>query len=276
MNIQRYLERQSKKIDDALLSFLPREKNHPKFLSQAMRYAVLSGGKRVRPVLALAACEAVGGKAGDVLAAACALELIHSYSLVHDDLPCMDNDSMRRGKPSCHVKYGEVTALLAGDALLTLAFKILSLSGGKNSHNRLQLQALQWIAEHVGHQGMVGGQQLDMELRQKEMDLPSMEYINTHKTGFLIAISVKTGAYLGGGSPKQVEALYRYGKTIGLLFQVVDDIMDRQGYAQVIGPRDAQQQASRLLSKAKAELRVLGKKGRTLGEMADFIATRKN
>ena len=236
-----------------------------------MRYAVLSGGKRIRPIFTLAACEAVGGRTADALEAACAFELIHSYSLVHDDLPCMDNDAVRRGKPSCHAKFGEVTALLAGDALLTLAFQILSRACGKR-----QLQAIEWTAGAIGHRGMVGGQALDMEFQQKEPDLPTLEYINTHKSGALIAACLRVGAYLGGGSPAQVRSLHRYGQYVGLLFQIVDDIMDEQGYARAIGVRGAREEAASLLAKAKRELLPFGKKGLFLEKVADFVVTRKN
>ncbi len=239
-----------------------------------MRYAVLSGGKRVRPILALEACKAVSGREKYVMPAALALELIHSYSLVHDDLPCMDNDLLRRGKPSCHAKFGEVTALLAGDALLTLAFEVVC--RGMAHAPVSNLTAIQWIAGAVGHQGMVGGQALDIECHGKEMDLPTVEYINTHKSGALIAVSTRVGAYLGGGSPQVVEALHRYGKYVGLLFQVVDDIMDEQGYAQVIGVHEAREEAKRLLEGAKKALLPLKSRGRVLSDLADFVANRKN
>ena len=271
MDIQPYLAKQRKKVNRVLLSFLPKENAPPALLSRAMRYAVLSGGKRIRPIFAMAACEAVGGKESQVTEAACSLELIHNYSLVHDDLPCMDDDAVRRGKPSCHAKFGEVTALLAGDALLTQAFKVLTFSNGPK-----RLQAAHWIAEAVGNQGMVGGQALDMEYKGREMDLPTIEYINTHKSGSLIAISTKVGAYLGGGTPKQVEALHRFGKYVGLLFQVVDDIMDKQGYARVIGSHEAQEEAGLLLSKAKSELSSFGRKARVLEQIAEFVVSRKD
>ncbi len=243
-----------------------------------MRYAVFSGGKRVRPILALAACEAVGGKEKDVMAAACALELIHNYSLVHDDLPCMDDDDTRRGRPTCHKKFGEMTAVLAGDALLTLAFQILNSTNGagslKDSHRKFAVARL--IAEAVGSRGMVGGQVVDMEYQKKELDLPTIEYINTHKSGALIAVSLRAGALLGGGTARQVEALYRYGKSLGLLFQIVDDILDREGYAEVIGLHEAGKEAERLLDKAKKELAVFGFRGRNLGKIAGFVFTRKH
>lgn len=278
MSIQAYLKKQSRKIDEALDTFLPKKRELPSSLHEAMRYAVFSGGKRVRPILALAACEAIGGKEKDAMAAACALELIHNYSLVHDDLPCMDDDDTRRGRPTCHKKFGEMTAVLAGDALLTLAFQILNSTNGsgslKDGHRKFAVARL--IAEAVGSRGMVGGQAVDMEYQKKELDLPTIEYINTHKSGALIAVSLRAGALLGGGTPRQVEALYRYGKSMGLLFQIVDDILDREGYAEVIGLHEAGKEAERLLEKAKKELAVFGFRGRVLGEIAGFVFTRKH
>ena len=271
MDLRSYLKKRSAQIEKALEARLPKENDHPAALSRAMRYAVLSGGKRIRPIFTLAACEAVGGKDSDALDTACAFEMIHSYSLAHDDLPCMDNDAMRRGQPSCHAKFGEATALLAGDALLTLAFKIMSQARGKR-----QLQAIQWAAEAVGSRGMVGGQALDLEFQEKEADIAILEYINTHKSGALIAACTHVGAYLGGGTPRQVESLHRYGKYVGLLFQIVDDIMDKQGYVRAIGVRGAREEVSSLLAKAKRELVPFGKKGLFLEAIADYVMTREN
>ncbi len=269
MDHEKYFLKKSAKVEAALARFLPRANEHPASLSQAMRYAILSGGKRIRPILTLASCEAVGGKEEQAMAAACALELVHGYSLVHDDLPCMDNDLMRRGKPSCHAKFGEVTALLAGDALLTKAFEVLA-------RDKVKGEAIQWIAEAIGHQGMVGGQALDIEFQNKEMDLPTLEFVNTHKTGALIAVSTRVGAFLGGGSPAEVKALHQYGKTVGLLFQLTDDIMDGQGYAKAIGSHDAREEAARLLKKAKQALTPFKAKSHILSAIADFVANRKN
>ena len=276
MDIETSIKKRLSRIDKTLLAVLPKENESPRALVQAMRYAVLSGGKRIRPIFTLGACEAVGGKESDVIEAACALELIHSYSLVHDDLPCMDNDILRRGKPSCHAKFGEVTALLAGDALLTRAFKVLSRRRKNSLHNQKRLQVIEWVADAIGNEGMVGGQALDMEFQDKDPDLPTLEYINTHKSGALIAVAARAGAYLGGRTPRQVEPLHRYGKYVGLLFQIVDDIMDKQGYVRVIGIREAQQEAASLLTKAKRELLSFGKKGLFLEAVADFVMTRKN
>ena len=244
----------------------------PKILHEAMRYAVLLGGKRIRPILTLAACEAVGGKEKEAIAAACAIELIHSYSLIHDDLPCMDDDDTRRGMPSCHKKFGETTALLAGDALLTLAFRILADSSSKNHKN--QIQVARWIADAAGSLGMIGGQVVDCQAQGSEIDIPTIDYINTHKTGSLIAVACRTGAILGGGSKKQVEFLYGYGKCVGLLFQIVDDILDSEGYAKLVGIPEARQEAGKLNRRAKETLKIFGKKGEPLERMADFLLQR--
>ncbi len=278
MKIQDYLDSQAKKIEKALEGFLPQENQRPSVLHEAIRYSVFSGGKRIRPVLVLAACEAVGGDEAKAMPAACAIELIHNYSLIHDDLPCMDNDDLRRGQKTCHKKYDEHTALLAGDALLTMAFQILNTNGHfKNSKDlERQFVSASWIAEAAGSRGMVGGQMVDLEYQKKEMDLPTIEYINTHKTGALIAVCLRVGAYLGGGTQSEVEALYRYGKYVGLLFQIVDDIMDREGYAKTIGVSAAQKQAENTLFKAKKELKRFGKKAHVLDQIAEFVLTRKH
>lgn len=277
MDIQSYLKKQSAKIEKALQTCLPGKEEHPATLHEAMRYVVLSGGKRVRPILALAACKVVGGEEKKAMPTACALELIHNYSLVHDDLPCMDNDDLRRGKLACHKKFGEDTAVLVGDALLTLAFRILNGANGAHTAKDLkkQLEVASMIADAIGTHGMVGGQAVDMEFQKKELDLPTMEYINTHKSGALIAVSLKVGAVLGSGKKNQIESLYLYGKYLGLLFQIVDDILDQEGYAKVIGVPEARHEAERFHLKAKRELLSFGQKAEPLSRLADFVLTRK-
>ncbi len=277
MAIEIYFKKQAIKIDNALLGYLPKPGTHARKLHEAMLYAVMSGGKRVRPVLTLAACEAVGGDVRRVLPAACALELIHCYSLIHDDLPCMDDDALRRGKPTCHVKFGEDTAVLAGDALLTLAFRILSepvKNTPKDFSNR-QLETIRFIAEAVGSAGMVGGQAVDIEYQDKKTNLAIMEYINIHKSGALIAASARVGVYLGGGNADQVRSIFRYGQALGLLFQIVDDILDEEGYAELLGLTQAREEAAGIHRRAKNELKLLGKKGVILSEIADFVLERK-
>ena len=265
--LERYLKTQSQKIDAALLKYLPSKKAPASRLREAMHYAVLQGGKRIRPILLLEAARAVGGSEKSVMPAACAVEFVHSYSLVHDDLPCMDNDAERRGKPSCHIKFDEVTALLAGDALLTLAFEVLG-----HTH----LEAIRVLASASGARGMVGGQALDMQYQNKALDLPTLEYINTHKSGNLIAASLKIGSILGGGTQKQTESLNRFGRCAGLLFQIVDDILDGEGYAKILGFSEAKQKASDLAQKAKKELSSFGKRAKNLHEITDFVLERKH
>ena len=276
MNIQAYFNRQIRKIDRALSSCLPRGAQCPPALGQAMRYAVLAGGKRIRPILTLEACRAVGGKEKDALSAACAIEFIHSYSLVHDDLPCMDNDSFRRGKPTVHKKFGQSTALLAGDALLTLAFGVLNPSNGAVHPPELKrrLEAARLLAEAAGTAGMAGGQALDLEFQSKTPSLIALESINRRKTGALIAASTRIGALLGGGDESQIRALFRYGQQLGLLFQIVDDILDSEGYAKAMGPVRARREAERVLQQTKKTLQPFGEKARILALIADFVYTR--
>ncbi len=257
---------------------MPKASGHSKALSEALRYSVLGGGKRIRPILVLASCEAAGGDPKKAMSAACAIELIHSYSLVHDDLPCMDNDDERRGKPSCHKKFGEATALLAGDALLTLAFQILAMNASKNSATDAKrcLEASGIIAYSAGISGMVGGQAIDLEFQGKEADLPTLDYIHTHKTGALIAASTRVGAHLAGASPQKIEALFQYGKSLGLLFQIIDDLLDGDGYAKIVGTSETRENAQVHLKNAKKHLKIFGSKANRLLEIADAVYERKN
>ncbi|MBI3252485.1 MAG: polyprenyl synthetase family protein [Candidatus Omnitrophica bacterium] len=276
MTLDSYLKKQTEKINRALEGCLPPARERPAKLHEAMREAVLSGGKRVRPILTLAACEAAGGKEEAALPAACAIELIHNYSLVHDDLPAMDDDDTRRGRAACHVKFGEETAILAGDALLTLAFNVLCRGDSSSRPNAGRiLRTIHLISEAIGTRGMVGGQAVDLEFQKKEMDLPTAEYINTRKSGALIAVSARVGALVAGAAKKEEEALYRYGKFLGLLFQIVDDILDCQGYAKVIGVSESKKEALLLSQRAKKEIKIFGKKGTTLNQLADFVLNRK-
>ena len=270
MNLAAYLEERRALIDQALAELLPSKNDYPSALHHAIHYS-LEGGKRIRPTLALAACEAVGGRVKDALVAACGIELIHAFSLVHDDLPCIDNDEMRRGQPTVHKKFGESIALLTGDALLSLGFEFLS---GDGTSAR-QVQVLRELSHAIGTYGMIGGQVADLELRGKEPDLPSLEYVHTHKTGALIAASLKTGGVLGGGSPKEVEELFKFGEYIGFTFQIVDDIMDGEGYSLIFEPKGARGEAEKLTQKAKAHLAIFGERGKTLEALSDFILNRK-
>ncbi len=236
MDLKNYLKDRRQRIDAALDQSLPAEDSLPERLHQAVRYSVFAGGKRLRPILMLAACEAVGGDTETVLPAACAMEMIHTYSLIHDDLPAMDDDDLRRGRPTCHKVYGEALAILAGDALLTEAF--IQLSGMPTDsfpNEDACRRATHIIARCAGSRGMVGGQVVDMESEGKEINLPTLEYIHTHKTGALILASVQVGALLGGADEASYDALTRYAEASGLAFQVADDILDIIGDQDLLG-----------------------------------------
>jgi geranylgeranyl diphosphate synthase type II len=227
-----YLERNNARIDQALDGFLPPVARAGR-LAEAMRYSVMAGGKRLRPNLCLAAAEAVGGNSGDAMAAACALEMIHTYSLIHDDLPAMDNDRLRRGRPTCHIAFDEATAILAGDALLTLAFEIVAVHSPGPVVRRAEVVRL--LAGAAGPAGMVGGQMLDMLSEGRALDQAELEDLHRLKTGALIEASLACGAVLAGGSGAQLETLRTYGRLVGLAFQVTDDILNVEGDPSVMG-----------------------------------------
>lgn len=268
--ITEYLNKRKKIIDKALDLYLPKTDEYPQIIHKAMRYSMFPGGKRIRPVLLLACCEACGAGIKEALPAACAIEVIHSYSLIHDDLPAMDNDDYRRGKPTSHKKFGEAIAILAGDALLTFGVELLTYGDKPKVH----LDAIKEIFNAVGTYGMVGGQVVDID-RHSETDLPTLTYINSHKTGALIAASCKVGGIIAGASKRKLEALERYGEYIGFTFQVVDDILDKDGFALAFGVSGAKREAVRLIEKAKREIDIFGKKAYVLKGLADYILNRK-
>ncbi|MFH1860187.1 MAG: polyprenyl synthetase family protein [bacterium] len=287
MDIIEYLKTNAELIDNALNKYLPPEDEYPDIIHRAMRYSVFNGGKRVRPILSLAACETVGGKEEDALMAACAIELIHAYSLVHDDLPALDNDDLRRGRPSCHKKYGEAMAILAGDALLTHAFYLISKGKNPEQNNRI----LGDLSYAVSTFGMIGGQVVDILSENKQPDAPVLQYIHTHKTGALICASVKIGCILGGGTEKELAVLTKYGELIGLAFQIKDDILEVEGgkgkiknsdmekskltYLSVYGIRESKYQVSQLIHKAINLLDEFGGSNTPLYKIAEFIGNRE-
>ena len=235
-----YLLKNKDIIDGYLRRFAGTPGEIPNTLYNSMHYSLSAGGKRIRPILSIASCEAVGGNIEDVIPAAIAIEMIHTYSLIHDDLPAMDNDDMRRGKPANHKVFGEATAILAGDGLLTMAFSILSAT--KNNANHLRV--IHEIALAAGPEGMVGGQQLDIENEGKKIDAPELENLHSRKTGALILAAVRTGGISGGATEMQLQALTVYGKKTGLAFQIADDILDVEGDADDVGKsigKDAKQ-----------------------------------
>jgi geranylgeranyl diphosphate synthase, type II len=244
MELKEYLNEHLKRIDAALMGYLPPVDSMPVRLHEAMHYSVFAGGKRIRPVLAIAACEAVDGDVARVLPAACALEMIHTYSLIHDDLPAMDDDDYRRGRLTSHKAFGEATAILAGDALLTDAFALLA---GPGSHRDLsaeiKLRMVHVIARAAGSTGMVGGQAADMAAEGKEIDLAMLQFIHTRKTGALILASVQVGALAGGAADGDFAAITRYGEAAGLAFQIADDILDVLGDKTMLGKETGKDQA---------------------------------
>ncbi len=281
-------------VEAALERWLPLQEAVPPKIHEAMRYSVFAGGKRLRPALALLACEAVGGKPDDALPVAAALEMIHTYSLIHDDLPAMDDDDYRRGRLTCHKVFGEAIAILAGDALLTQAFLILADPSALAIPASRRLQIVAEIAGAAGSQGMVGGQAMDILAEGQAIDRATLLYLHTHKTGALIRASIRAGGLAGGGQGESLEALTRYGERVGLAFQIVDDILDIEGstaemgktagsdarrkkatYPAVVGLEASRQEAARLLQEGKDALAPLGERGWALAALADFVGRRR-
>ena len=236
MDLKSYLNEKREIIEESLKKQFPEPRGPAADVIKAMNYSLFAGGKRLRPILCIAGAEAVGGDEKDVIPVACALELIHTYSLIHDDLPVMDNDDMRRGKPTSHKVFGEAIALLAGDGLLTEAFHLMTETVlTERLDPRTLLNVMGMIATAAGYDGMVGGQVVDIQMEGKEVDPDIVEFIHRRKTGALINASVSAGAILGGGEENQVTAITSYGKNIGLAFQISDDILDIESDSRSLG-----------------------------------------
>ncbi len=287
------------RFERVLNELLPRADVAPQRLHEAMRYAVMDGGKRVRPLLAFAAGELVGADVERVNMVAAAVELIHAYSLVHDDMPCMDNDVLRRGKPTCHVQYDEATALLVGDSLQALAYQLLS-EHRLNDDAERQLEMIKLLGVASGSRGMAGGQAVDLASVGKALTLPELEYMHICKTGALIRASILLGAQCGSGrkgnplDANQIDRLDHFGKVVGLAFQVVDDVLDCEAdtatlgktagkdadsgkptYVSLLGIQGARDMALQLHREALDTLAQFGDAAMRLREMADFIVLRK-
>ena len=272
LNLKDYLEAERKRVDQYLEKALPSAGHYPPEIHEAMRYALLSGGKRLRPILALAASEACGGSKEACLPYAAAIEVIHAYSLVHDDLPAMDDDDFRRGQPTCHKKFGEAIAILAGDALLTLGFELMA-GGGDAQHS---LQIIRDVSRRIGSRGMVGGQAVDVLSRGKEMDQPTTEFVYMHKTGQLITASVRVGGIVAGVPSESLQSLTRYGEYLGFAFQITDDILDHEGTTRTLGLEAAREEARMYVEKAKTEIEFLKSSGEILMGLADSILERRH
>lgn len=235
-DLKGYLAEQKQKVDSALSECLPAPVGLEKRVIEAARYSLFAGGKRLRPILCLAAAEVVGGSPEAVMPAACALEMIHTYSLIHDDLPAMDDDDFRRGQPTNHKVFGDAIAILAGDTLLTEAFGLIA---GAQQNGRIPpgkvLDVIGIVVKASGYRGMIGGQVVDLECETRVVDLATVEYMHIHKTGALISASLEVGAILGGGTRDQVSSLVNYGHHLGLAFQITDDLLDIEGDAHLMG-----------------------------------------
>ncbi len=292
MDLKRYLAAKAAEVDAAMDAFLPKAKERPATIHAAMRYAVFAGGKRLRPVLCLAAAEACGGEVSAALAPACAVELMHTYSLVHDDLPAMDNDDLRRGRPTCHKVYGEGMAVLCGDALLTEAFIVLAKTPVTKRYGSREY--VSELAETGGSRKLIGGQVMDLEGEGKPLTKRQLIRIHEAKTAALLTASLRLGAMTANATPAKLGALTNFGYNLGLAFQVIDDILDvtqttdvlgktagkdqaveKATYPSVIGLPASRREAAKLTAAAMAALKPLGRKAARLEEIAAYLLQRR-
>ena len=292
MALAEYLSDRSRLVDRALDRFLPRAATKPETIHKAMRYSLFAGGKRMRPVLVLAVAEACGGKLDSALPAACAVECIHTYSLIHDDLPCMDDDDLRRGRPTNHKVFGEGVAVLAGDALLTIAFEILA-SASPTSRYSIAAQ-IRELASASGSQWLIGGQVADLEGEGRNLTGTELRYIHRCKTAALLTASIRLGAMSANATPARLKALTDFGQSLGLAFQVIDDILDvtqtteklgktagkdlkaiKATFPSIYGLDKSRSEARKLTAAAHAALKPFGAKGSRLREIADYLLARE-
>ncbi|MCZ6573718.1 MAG: polyprenyl synthetase family protein [Planctomycetota bacterium] len=292
MALQDFLDESRRLVDATLDRWLPAADAEPRRLNEAARYALFAGGKRLRPAVARAACRALGGSDEDVLPACCALELVHTYSLIHDDLPAVDDDDLRRGQPTCHVRFGEATAILAGDALQTEAFRILA---EHTPRPELVADLVTELARAAGIEGMVGGEVADLEAEGQTPDRDRVEFIHNRKTAALFGAAATMGGIVAGASQQAREALRRYGRSMGLAFQIVDDVLDETGDAATLGKSpgkdrrarkmtypavagiDASRQAARELAARAAEALAVLEPGGGIEELtgiAEYVVSR--
>ena len=292
MILKDYLREQSAVVDRALDLFLPKASVKPATIHKAMRYSLFAGGKRLRPVLCLAAAQACGGEIAPALPPACAVECIHTYSLIHDDLPCMDDDDLRRGRPTSHKVFGEGVAVLAGDALLTFAFELLTLAQGSPRYPVAAL--IRELAHAAGSRQLIAGQVADLEGEGKQLSLRELRFIHEAKTAALLTASIRLGGMSANATPGKLEALNAFGMNLGLAFQVIDDILDvtqtseklgksagkdvaaqKATYPALLGLEKARKEAQRLTVASLAALKPFGKKGDTLRAIAEYLLHRE-
>lgn len=294
MNLKQYLSSRIQLIEAYLEDNMPPETLYPQKIHEAMRYSVFAGGKRLRPVLAIAACEAVGGKVETVLPTACALELIHTYSLIHDDLPAMDDDDYRRGRLTSHRVYGEAIAILAGDGLLTLAFNFMANNNDLGIDAKKILNVIKEISEAAGTIGMIGGQVVDIDSENKQVSFETLKYIHNHKTGALFKATLRAGGILAGAGDKELSALTDYAQNFGLAFQITDDILDVEGdsnllgkpvgsdeknnkvtYPSLFGLEKSRDMAQQCVDAACENIKIFGENGRYLRDIVTYLLERK-
>ena len=297
IDFDHYLRERAALVERALAECVAESNGPASRLFEAMRYSLMAGGKRLRPVLAMAACEAVGGAIDAAMGLACAIEMIHTYSLVHDDLPCMDDDDLRRGRPTNHKVFGEAIATLAGDGLLTDAFKVLARSAASAPRTlpaQALLETIVELADAAGSAGMVGGQVIDLLGEGRPMDLGELEHLHSKKTGALFVAAGCGGARLGGATPAQLASLREYAQALGLAFQVIDDLLDVEAstetmgkrtnkdkargkatYPSLIGVERSRDLARELIRKAQAALTAFDHRADPLRMLAAFAVERK-
>jgi geranylgeranyl diphosphate synthase, type II len=296
MPFDEYLKEQSELTNSWLDRLIPSEAEPPSEIHRAMRYSLFAGGKRLRPVLCIAAGEVFGADASEIMPVACALEMIHTYSLVHDDLPAMDDDDLRRGRPTCHKVFGEAIAILAGDALLTHAFRVLAERGVTDANRARRMRVVAEVARAAGSAGgMIGGQVLDMLAEGKEVDGDALDALHAAKTGALLTASVVVGALSGGADDEAVATLRRFGASTGLAFQIADDVLDvtatsadlgktpgkdasagKATYPSLYGVEESRRRAEHLVADALDALDALGRHADRLRQIARFIVERRN
>lgn len=295
MEFKQTLKQRVNQVESLLEQYMPSEEGYQKKIMEAINYSLSAGGKRLRPILTIEACKIVNGNIEDVIPFAMAIEMIHTYSLIHDDLPALDNDDLRRGKKTNHIVYGEDIAILAGDALLNYAFEVmLSNSIDKENPNKY-LKAINEIAKASGIYGMIGGQVVDIQSENKLISKDKLDYIHNNKTAAIIIGCMRAGAIIGDAAPDELERITKYAKNIGLSFQIMDDILDIVGdesklgknvgsdiqnnkstYPSLLGLDESKNIALKLIQEAKDSIKVIGKETEFLSDLADYIIDREN
>ena len=292
-NLHLYLDKAAGRINRALNELLPDSGPSARVID-AMRYSLTAGGKRLRPVLCMAAAEAVGGRSETAVPTACAIEMIHTYSLIHDDLPAMDNDQLRRGRPTSHIAFDEATAILAGDALLTSAFEILAADGANSADPVCAFANMREIAAAAGYKGMIAGQMIDMQAEGKRLTPVELQNLHALKTGAMIRVSLRCGARLGNATDQQMDKLSSYGEALGLAFQITDDILnvvgdpvqmgkaagtdlkrEKNAYPALLGLEKSKLMAKEMIDNALEELKIFKERGEPLSAIAHYVNSRR-